>query len=396
MTKDIQKVGKNMGLKVGIVGNYGHNNNGDEAILAGILNQIKGIDGNCDITIFSNTPSDTIDRYNLKTQKFKYNKGNTLFSIIYTIGKVYKNLKELDLIIIGGGQLLMDLYSRGPMLYAMYSILGKLAGKTVIYHAVGAGPISTKIGKFFIGLGLKNATSISVRDIQSKELLDKKYGIGDKVILAADPAFSLENKHNNKEQTNKTIGFTTLPYFNGVYWPGENMDKYNRYIGVLQETIQMLLDQTDYNILLFSTAYPADTISSTDLYNRINSKNKDRLINRTDNLHPQQLLETISECDLIIGTRLHSLILAIVGEKPIIGIEYQPKVRNFMERVGLQDSCFKIDIMEAEEIYNLVTNTMKDSNKYKLAVSKSSQALKQMREEIDGSLNVLENVMKNI
>jgi len=118
-----------MGLKVGIVGNYGHNNNGDEAILAGILNQIKGIDGNCDITIFSNTPSDTIDRYNLKTQKFKYNKGNTLFSIIYTIGKVYKNLKELDLIIIGGGQLLMDLYSRGPMLYAMYSILGKLAGK---------------------------------------------------------------------------------------------------------------------------------------------------------------------------------------------------------------------------------------------------------------------------
>ena len=174
------------------------------------------------------------------------------------------------------------------------------------------------------------------------------------------------------------------------------MDKYNRYIGVLQEIIQKLLDQTDYNILLFSTTYPADTKSSTDLYNRINSKNKDRLINRTDNLHPQQLLETISECDLIIGTRLHSLILAIVGEKPIIGIEYQPKVRNFMERVGLQDSCFKIDIMEADEIYNLVTNTMKDSNKYKLAVSKSSQALKQMREEIDGSLNVLENVMKNI
>lgn len=385
-----------MGLKVGIVGNYGHNNNGDEAILAGMLNQLKSIDENCDITIFSNTPSDTIDRYNLKTQKFKYNKGNTLLSIIYTIGKVYKNLKDLDLVIIGGGQLLMDLYRRGPMLYAMYSILGKLAGKTIIYHAVGAGPISTKIGKFFIGLGLKNATSISVRDIQSKELLEKKYGIGDKVILAADPAFSLEKRHDNKGDTNKTIGFTTLPYFNGVYWPGEDMDKYNSYIGVLQEIIQMLLDQTDYNIILFSTAYPADTKSSTDLYNRINSKNKDRLINRIDNLHPNQLLETINECDLIIGTRLHSLILAVVGEKPIIGIEYQAKVRNFMERVGLQDNCFNIDVMEAEDIYNLARTIMDDSNKYKEATFQSIQALKQMRQETDASLNVLENLIKKI
>ena len=385
-----------MGIKIGIVGNYGNNNNGDEAILAGILNQIKSIDRNCDITIFSNTPSDTIERYNVKAKKFKYKKGNTLSSIIYTLVRVYRNIKEIDLLIIGGGQLLMDLYSRGPLFYAMYSILGKLAGKTVIYHAVGAGPISTKRGKFFIGLGLRNATSISVRDIESKNLLDGKYGIGDKLILASDPAFFLEIQESKKKQTNKTIGFTTLPYFNGVYWPGEDMDKYNRYIGVLQDTIEMILDNSDYTIILFSTSYPADTISSTDLYNRIKSKNKNRLINRTDHLQPKGLLETINECDLIIGTRLHSLILAVVGEKPIIGIEYQLKVRSFMERVGLEDKCFKIDTMEAKEIYNSITTIMKESNEYELAALKSRQALKQMKEESDASLNILEEVMKNI
>lgn len=45
-------------MRIGIVGNYGNNNNGDEAILAGIIEQVTDqyeIEAR-DIVVFSNNP----------------------------------------------------------------------------------------------------------------------------------------------------------------------------------------------------------------------------------------------------------------------------------------------------------------------------------------------------
>ncbi|RBP37824.1 polysaccharide pyruvyl transferase family protein [Garciella nitratireducens] len=384
-----------MTLKIGIVGNYGHNNNGDEAILQGILNQIKDINEHYDIVIFSDNVSDTIKRYHLKSYRLTYKRNNIFSSILYTVVRVFKNIKEIDVLIIGGGQLLMDLFKRPPMLYCMYSILAKLAGKPVIYYCVGVGPISSIKGKFLIGLGLKNAMYISVRDIQSKRILNEKYKLGDKVIVASDPAFFLNPKNTMKKlQRNKIIGFTTLPYFNKVYWPKEDQEKYNRYIEILRQTIEKLIEDTDYNIILFSTVYPADVISSTDLYKKITDKS--RVTNITENLNPYELLETINKCDLIVGTRLHSLILSVVCEKPIIGINYQSKVKNFMEKINLKEYCFNIDTMEAQEIYSSIEKIIKDKREYDLAVSKSIQALYQMRKESDRNLKKIKEIIENI
>lgn len=51
-------------MKIGIVGNYGNDNNGDESILYGILQQVKQTFSvtNDDITVFSNNTQQTSER----------------------------------------------------------------------------------------------------------------------------------------------------------------------------------------------------------------------------------------------------------------------------------------------------------------------------------------------
>ena len=49
------------------------------------------------------------------------------------------------------------------------------------------------------------------------------------------------------------------------------------------------------------------------------------------------------EFDLVVGTRLHSLILATSSETPIVAISYHTKVQDYMSFVGLSDRCLQMD-----------------------------------------------------
>ena len=52
-------------MKIGIVGNYGNDNNGDEAILLSIIKQVTSTFniGSEQLTVFSNNPEQTAKRY---------------------------------------------------------------------------------------------------------------------------------------------------------------------------------------------------------------------------------------------------------------------------------------------------------------------------------------------
>lgn len=50
--------------------------------------------------------------------------------------------------------------------------------------------------------------------------------------------------------------------------------------------------------------------------------------------HPQDMLREVSECSLLIGMRLHSLIYAASQNVPLLGVSYDPKIDQFLGRIG--------------------------------------------------------------
>lgn len=329
-------------MKVGIIGNYGNDNNGDEAILMGILYQLEHTlkVKREDITVFSNHPDNTRDRYGIHAVPLIY-RDHKSFSSINTIFKSYHIMKNLDLLIVGGGGLLMDLYKRDAPLYSVLGMVGRFSKCRVVIYGVGAGPLKTFIGKFFIKRLINLADSVSVRDQQSKKLLET-LGINKEIQVIADPAFALPisfNKEPRKEI--RYMGVTAVPYFDSDYWPVAEDVKYQQFIRSFALNLDKIIDQKDTQITFYSTKYPQDVKVSREITALM--KNKDHVNIIEKNLYPNDIIRLSREQDVIIGTRLHSLILGLVAEVPIIGIGYHHKVKDFMSLINKEELLVEID-----------------------------------------------------
>lgn len=85
-------------LRIGISGSYGGFNLGDEAILAGIISELRK-SNSVEITVFSLNPNDTAKRHQVE---------RTINVRQLPRPEAREEIKKLDLLILGGGGILYD------------------------------------------------------------------------------------------------------------------------------------------------------------------------------------------------------------------------------------------------------------------------------------------------
>ncbi|MET3575394.1 polysaccharide pyruvyl transferase family protein [Bhargavaea ullalensis] len=332
-------------MRIGIVGNYGNNNNGDEAILAGIIEQVKdhyGI-GPDSITVFSNNPPQTSHRFGVKAAPLYYKRSSATMTFMETVKKNSPLIRELDLLIIGGGGILMDFYNREAQLFGSYGFMAKWGKVPYVIYACGAGPINSAVGKWFIRKLVSGASSASVRDPESKKLL-QSIGVSRPIEIIGDPSFALPSGERQEfGESIRKIGVTVVPYYSLAYWPEANDIKYDNYVQGMADNLDRLLEGRDLLLTFFSTKYPHDVDVSVEVRNRM--KQKDKTVVIEENLKPADIIRISGEQDLIIGTRLHSVYLALNAGTPVVGIAYHHKVADFMDMAGMGGRCHKIDAL---------------------------------------------------
>ncbi|ANB56614.1 polysaccharide pyruvyl transferase family protein [Anoxybacillus sp. B7M1] len=336
-------------MKIGIIGNYGHHNNGDEAILMGILKQLTEelAISKTDIVIFSHNPENTEERYGVRAIPLLSRKKSLLLTILATLKANYLRMKELDVLIIGGGGLLMDLYKRDAPLYATLGMLGHYAGCKVVIYGVGAGPIRTKAGAFFIKQLLKKAQQISVRDESSRKLL-QSLQVKKEIEVIGDPALFLARSSKKMQRDSvRQIAVTAVPYYSSQYWPTTDEQKYQQYISGMAQNLDELIRQKGVHITFFSTKYPQDVQVTKDIASFMQYRDKVVIIDQ--NLYPSEILSLCESHDLVIGTRLHSLILGIAAKTPVIGVGYHPKVQHFLTAIQQLDRYIAIEKLAQDD-----------------------------------------------
>src|SRR5207237_880417 len=74
---------------------------------------------------------------------------------------------------------------------------------------------------------------------------------------------------------------------------------------------------------------------------------KDRAELIESELQPHEIVDLFRSCDLVVGMRLHSMIMAILAGTPAIALSYDPKVDHVMERTGL--TRFSIDLKSLDQ-----------------------------------------------
>lgn len=304
--------------KIVLSGYYGFDNLGDEAVLESILNNIRQALGELQITVLSANPAATKKLY-----------GVHAIRRISPVG-IIRSLWECDVLISGGGSLLQDVTGRLSIFYYLALIaLGKLMGKKVMIYSQGIGPIRKPFNRFITKLILSRVDAITVREPNSRTDL---IGIGidpEKIIITADPVISLMPQ----EDPALSEWLAALPAYNpgapliGLAFRGQDMA-----FGAAEKlavVIRELREATQANILLI----PYHSVQDAMVLDSLERLAEGLVIPVRRDLSVDEMLSLTARLDVLIGTRLHSLIISAICGTPMIAVSYDPKIEYFMETI---------------------------------------------------------------
>ena len=316
-------------LNILMSGYFGFDNAGDEAIFEAIVENFRRLDPKVKIRALVQG-TETAQRLNVEPVPRK------------NLSAVWSALRKSDLFVQGGGGLYQD--STGPASVFYYGgllLMAKMARCPSVFFCQGYGPIKGEVQKFFTRQALRLPGLVTVRDEESRAELVSLGLIPRRIKLAADPALLLSPLDPinlravlGEEDVLKELGRSELP--NGQLsaagplvavtvrpWPGLPLDK-------LAEALIEFRKKTKARYLLLPFQPERDLGPSQELVTLMAGEG--RVLDR--HLSPKALTGILACCDMVIGMRLHSLILATVGNPPLYGLSYDPKVERFCRRAG--------------------------------------------------------------
>ena len=309
----------NRRLQIGISGSYGGMNLGDEAILDGMLTQLRAT-VSADITVFSRNPSDTLTRHNVE---------HAVPVRSLTRKEITPEIQKLDLLVLGGGGIL---YDGDAEIYLREVFLARELGIPVILYAISAGPLTRPASRRAVAEALNVPASpvITVRDRFGYRLLED-VGVTEPIHLTADPAVLLEPEEppvdalvaEGVELGRHLVGFS-------VREPGPaapDIDPED-YYALLANSADFMVDRYDADIV-FVPMERTDVQHSHGVVAHMQNAERAEILRRR--YSPRQILALMGRFDFAVGMRLHFLIFAALRGTPFAALPYATKVTGLLE-----------------------------------------------------------------
>lgn len=296
--------------KIVLSGYYGFDNIGDEAVLYSIVALLKKEIPHIHITVLSNNPEKTKEVYGVDSVNR------------WDIKKIAKVIKESDMLISGGGSLLQDTTSNKTIPYYLGVVrLAQFYKKKVVFYSQGIGPVSKGFNKWLIKRIVNKVDGIFVREPASKVLLETM-GIKKPIHVAIDPVIGISTSQKEKEVAqSKSVGIYIRPWQND-----------EQLLESLEKGLQYLLKE-GYTLYLIPMHYEQDKEIAYTLKKRLGEVEKVIVVDKK--LSIDEVVSYTASFEFIIGMRLHSLIMAAATKVPMLGISYDPKVKDFMKEMEL-------------------------------------------------------------
>ncbi len=348
-------------LRVAVSGYYGFNNTGDEAILLAMVSTLRALAQNVEITVFSRSPRETGRTYGVNA----VNRWNP-FAVAWA-------LLRSDLLLSGGGGLLQDVTGVRSIIYYLAVVtLARLLGKPVVYYAQGVGPVRSRIGRWLTRIVSNRVDLITVRDQASKEDLAAMGVTRPPLVVTADPVLALSPQQiapgsgeallarlRSRPGDRQSGGDWEQPAAEADPPEQKEGEAAKRTLGIVlrdwqdhydfKRIVAVVADRLvreGWEVILVPFHYPVDLQVCQEVSWLMQEPN---LLVR-ERLPVETLFSLMGRLDLVLGMRLHSLVMACVMRTPCVGISYDPKVERFLETCG-QPVAGRVENLDAERLY---------------------------------------------
>ncbi|MBL8178548.1 MAG: polysaccharide pyruvyl transferase family protein [Bryobacterales bacterium] len=322
-----------------IVGSYGFDNTGDEAILASLVALLREHIPDLQLTVMSGNPDLTAAQHHVEAVHWQ------------SIAGQFDAVAAADFILVGGGGLFFDYWGfypetiwtpgHGSLSYVGGApLLAALLGKPVVYYAVGAGPLRTGEGRRMTRALLEGASSISVREQPSQDLIAQLGIPRERVHVSADPAFALAGDWTigRPKRDQPMIGIALRPWeidVEAARWEAAVADGLDRYLDRHEAHLKFIPFQWIEHQPLENDYAVAQRVVQA-------MRHRESVEIAAPQLAPRYRARMLSECDMVVGMRLHAAIFATMAGAPFVALTYDPKVLHLAAGVGCEQ--FVLDL----------------------------------------------------
>jgi colanic acid/amylovoran biosynthesis protein len=284
-----------------------------------------------------------------------------------------------DAIVSCGGSFLTDTYHIDHVL-AGYE-LGLDLGKIMITLGQTLGPFADTRNLDTVGHVLSRFDLVALRDQRSGEMA-KRMGVPPaNIVTAADMAFNLTYVGRTDTHTVRRVPRVGVSVRRWIFPGVSDIENENeKYIARMVETLDSLVQQTGAEIVFVSTCQGVPSYAYRDeevalkIHERL--RHRDRaIIDRSFNT-PEQYMEKIAGVDVLVGTRMHACILAMIAGTPAVNVEYEFKSRELFDRLGLADLIVSISDFEPRELVGKVASVLEDRESVKRRIAAGIGALR--------------------
>jgi polysaccharide pyruvyl transferase CsaB len=333
-----------------IAGYYGFGNLGDEAILTAIVRRLRAHEPHLWITVVSGGFAPVAEGLEEV--------------YVHDLPAVVRAAEAADLLILGGGGLFFDytpagadgMLRRGYTGLALYGSLPLLAtalGKPIFFWNVGVGPLAAPPAQELTRLCFLQADGFTVRDEPSAALLR---GIGVDVAgeqILADASFDLEPAPAHRARAIlEQAGFPLdRPMVAICLREWAQAGSMAPPWGEIAAALDAFAEEAGVSYLMLpfqqlDSPLVGDHRALEAVRERMRLRQFAHLL--ALELKPAEAAALLGQCELVVGMRMHSLVLAGIAGVPTVPLAYDPKVEAAAEQLGLERFLLSVGEVSAQ------------------------------------------------
>lgn len=422
-------------MKLLILGNHTCGNRGDSAILRGLIDAITAVDDSVQVDVMSRYPVSSawlLGRPVLGDGLYKQRKlHNNAVGLMGRVKKVLrrkyqhqvlmakatdsgrlrnisipqgfidfvKSLHQYDAIIQVGGSFFVDLYGVSQFEHALCSFMAK---KPVYMVGHSVGPFQDPQFNQLASYAFGNAKSLILRESVSLDLMKQSSIDTSKVEMGVDTAWLVDH-HNETFVPSYAVHhwFETIRSRKTVAITLRELAPFDKRLGTTQQAyeqafaavVNRVIEQ-GYQVLALSTCTGIDSYNKDD---RMVALNLRQYINQPDRYHvvmdelnDLEMGKLLAECELTVGTRLHSAIISMNFGTPAIAINYEHKSAGIMQQLGMPEMAIDIRQLLDGSLQGVVADVL---GQLPAINERLAQAVKAERE---AGLRMVESVLTRV
>ncbi len=359
-------------VKILLIGDPLRYNLGGPSILLSVAKILRSTFPNSHLTFISPASYDSsLNPKEYLLDEIVVRPKNILKRLIFLV----KEIMKANILIDVRGIIFTDKFKATPPFYMLeyfYFLLGKLLGKYVIKYTADMGPFNNFWNRFFAKLYLNRIDIIFARSYETERYL-RKIGVKTTIFVSPDVAFILDLDEGDickaKRELQVLLKGINCRRVIGIS-VSHTITKFEKkrglYLKVMSDIIDYLTKKWNSCIILIPNEI-SPYMSENDLsiaekiYNLISDKKRVRILRRE--YSAKHLKSIIGLCEVLIGSRYHSIVAALSQGVPVIAVGWHHKYRAILSLFDCENFVFNINDLNLDRMYEAIDYVLKNNIK---------------------------------